>query len=343
MGDDLKLLDIMLQDSKDIDELYRPTNYWNDSVNKILNTILTEDLQNIRSRYSSCHSFGASDVQGDYFSLQKDKKIIPLTLLKYFSKINSSITKEDFQKLAYYQVFYYDKLYSINKLNEVSISNVWNPKDTFEMDGKQYSIAFLKYYLQYIYMSRFIDFDEVNIYIDLGTGMSKITEIIHKLHPKITILLFDIFPTIYVVDRYMNSLLPKETIGYEMTRKFIDLYDIKKGLIYVLPNWKFPLIKTLSHIDVFINSASFQEMEIPVVNNYLSFINQKASYIYLRETMNGKEKARYPGDIGNIEPVTFKDYQNNLKEYEIIDRSKSIFPLITRQYEDILFKKKQKG
>jgi len=340
MKDELKLFETMIQDFQNVKEIYRPTNYWNKYIDEIISVIKEDDLENIRSKNSIFNAFGGSDIQGDYFSLQKDKKIIPLSILRHFSKVTSSITKKNFQELAYYQAFYYDKLYGINKLNEVSISNVWNPKDVFEMDGKHYSIAFLKYYLQYVYMSRFIDFDNVSIYIDLGTGMSKVTEIIHKLYPNVTILLFDMFPVLYVVDRYMKSVFPKETIGYESTRDFSTLSNIKKGLIYVLPNWKFPLIDTLSRIDVFINSASFQEMELPVVNNYLSFVNQKASYIYLREDMNGKEKARYPGDIGNIEPVTFKDYYNCLKEYKIIDRSRSVFPLITKPYEDILFKRR---
>lgn len=340
MNNDFELLETMLNDSKAIDEIYRPTNYWNNYVDKMIDAIRTEDLNDIRSKSSVFTAFGGSDVQLDYFSIQKSKRIVPLTFLRYFARISSTISKGDLQRLAYYQASYYDNLYGINKLNEVSISNIWNPKDTFEMNGKQYSIAFLKYYLQYIYMSRFIDFNKVDTYVDLGTGMSKITEIIHKLHPNVTIILFDIVPTLYIVNRYMTALFPKETIGYETTREFSNLSNVKKGLIHILPNWKFPLIKTLSHIDVFVNSASFQEMEIPIVNNYLSIINQKARYIYLREVMNGKEKANSMGEHGNIEPVKIKDYLDNLKGYEIIDRSPSIFPLMSTAYEDMLFKLK---
>lgn len=344
--DNIKLLEAMLIDSKNIDEIYKPTNYWQWFVDKIVCELKKDGIGTIRNKKSKLFNvFGGSEVQVEYFRIQTS--LFPLRLIfhrdfvkKYFSVL-ASIDKKRLQDLAYYQCFYLDQFYGVNKLKDISIdtdSFSGASDDIFIMNGKSYTVNFLQYYLQYVYMSRFINFDKIKTFVDLGCGMSKVSEIVHKLHPRVTILLFDIVPTVYFTELYMQSVFPDSVIGYNETSLINDL-ELKEGKIYIFPNWKFPILKKFSSIDVFMNSGSFQEMEPEVVDNYLSFIKYKAKYVYLRAAMNGSEKAKGKGSFGSMCPVTFKDYKRNLSGYSIKDYSEAIFPLMVKKmYTDVLFR-----
>ena len=334
MEDDFKLLKKMLEDAKKTEEIYKPTNYWNNYVDKIVNELKENGMNHVRGKKDSVFSvFGGSEEQPDYFRIQKNNRFLPHRLKKYFS-VFSTISKQDLQSLAYYQVFYYDRLYNINKLEPLSVS-------LEDMNGRPYTISFLQYYLQYLYMSRFIDFNEVKVFVDLGCGMSRVSEIIHRLHPDVSIFLFDIVPTLYCTEYMMRETFPCDVVGYMETKDYVDLNHVEAGKIHVLPNWKFPLVRLLSSIDVFMNSGSFQEMEPDVVRNYLSFINRRAEWVYLRAAMSGSEKAERRGDFGSINPVVLEDYVRGLSGCSVFDRSMSVFPLIMKPgYEDIIFKRK---
>jgi len=332
------LLDIMTEDAQDVDKLYQPTNYFSYYSPKIMRELKKTGIENLRSKKNSFLShFGASDSQMDYFRVPKYCNYLPERFREYLVG-KSLLSKEELQHLAYHQASYLDKIYNVNKLDEVSVSLEGNPADVFYMDSKPYTISFLKYYLQYIYIRRFLDLDRIKIFVDHCCGMSKTSEIIHKLHPDVMILMFDIVPTVYITERYMKSVFPREVYGYATTKPLKNLeYD--QGKIYVFPNWKIPILDTLPSVDVFMDSAGFQEMEYNVVANYLSFVKGKARYIYLRERTCGVNKAK-KGKYGSINPVQLLDYISLLNNYEIINMENSIIPLVSIDYTDMIMKKR---
>jgi putative sugar O-methyltransferase len=50
-----------------------------------------------------------------------------------------------------------------------------------------------------------------------------------------------------------------------------DLSKISSGKIHFFGNWQIPMVESKKH-DLFINAASFGEMEPEVVQNYLKYI-----------------------------------------------------------------------
>ena len=72
-----------------------------------------------------------------------------------------------------------------------------------------------------------------------------------------------------------------------------------KGKIFICGNWNFPILENVQ-IDLFWNSASFQEMEPDIVANYLEYINAQANAVFLRADMKGSPNkvAKKKGDMG---------------------------------------------
>jgi hypothetical protein len=152
---------------------------------------------------------------------------------------------------------------------------------------------------------------------------------IKKAHPSATILLFDIIPQLYIQNQYLKAVFPNDVVDYYETRDIVSLKKLKKGKIYIFSNAKFPLIKDIK-ADLFWNTASFQEMEPMVVENYLSIVRGVPN-IYLMEQMNGMAVAHVPGSYGTFEQVTLQHYKKFLPNYKLLD----IVPALSNCTEDL--------
>ena len=113
----------------------------------------------------------------------------------------------------------------------------------------------------------------------------------------------------------------------------------------MLGSWQFNMLKSFN-FDLFWNSASFQEMEPAIVENYLSIIRNKADYIYLNQNMNGMPTGKI-GTLRVLEKTTDKTYLNSLSNYNLINRSEAFYPLtrakgISGNYEYMFFEKVNK-
>jgi putative sugar O-methyltransferase len=204
-------------------------------------------------------------------------------------------------------------------------STAGNPEDCFQIAGRTYTMATFFYYLHYVYCRRFIDFDQVRIYVELGTGMGKQVEVLRKLHPGMSFLLFDIPPQLYVAECFLDTVFPGDVISYEQTRDWTTLPEVQPGKIYMFGSWKFPLLDH-ARMDLFWNAASLQEMEPDVVANYLRPINAAASHVFLHEFMQGQGVAGRKGASGVLEPTTLEHYRAALSNFDLIDLSPSRKP-----------------
>lgn len=81
---------------------------------------------------------------------------------------------------------------------------------SFECEGRNYSYLHLYYYLRYAFMASQVNFDEIDTYVEIGSGSGRIVEIIKRLHPHLTVHLFDVGPQLYVANRYLNAVMPDQ-------------------------------------------------------------------------------------------------------------------------------------
>lgn len=301
--DDPELLELMLKDTRSAGSLYRPTNYWAVYEKTFLPQLRRLGLRDFASRKNSVlSSFGATDL--------------------------GSTASEEEKRRVFDWAAGLGRRLGARPLEELELSLVGNPKELIRYNGKEYPASALRYYLEYAYCCQFVDFDQVSILVELGSGAGKQAEVIKKLHPEITFLLFDIPPQLYVAEQYLKTVFPESVLSYRQTRQMESLTGIlqtRPRKICLLGNWKFPLVGDLS-FDLFWNAASFQEMEPAVVANYLHFVRGRAEAVFLHQMMGGKEVARRPGKHGVLRKTTLEQYKNGLAGYDLIDLSSGLLP-----------------
>jgi len=355
ISDDPELLKLMLEDTSESPDFYKPTNYWALYEKKFLPELEKYGLHDFRRRKSSIlSSFGATDLSNSLGQIDLFKnrifnnritRKIPLwskllsfqnTLLNKTFPVTSAYKVEEFERMFYELSRMYGKESGARPIEEFEASLAGNPEQVIKIGPRAYTISILWFYLQYAYCCNFLNFDNIEIMTELGGGAGKQVEVIKKLHPDTCFLLFDIPPQLYVCEQYLSSIFPNDVISYRDTKHMDSLPEDRKGKIFIFGNWKFPILEK-TPIDLFWNATSFQEMEPDVVANYLKFVNETARAVYLLEAMEGKEVASKEGSHGVLKQTTMEDYQKGLENFKLREGHSPYWPTLTRSNHDFSF------
>jgi putative sugar O-methyltransferase len=341
LKDDLSLLDLMTEDTESASDLYKPTNYWANYGKKLLPQLRSLGLRDFRrnKRMSILSRFGATDllpISEARISLWKSISIPPKVLellseVKTFEKLFGAISRgvsgvelQDVRTLCYEFAECYGEANGAKSIRELEASTVGNPENLFLVQGKMYTMLLLYYYIQYAYCCKYLDFDSIDTMVEIGSGAGKQIEVIKKLHPHISVYVFDIPPQLYVCEEYLSALFPDSVVSYRETRTMTSIPSDHEGKVFIFGNWKLPELSNFKY-DLFWNSASFQEMEPDVVLNYLKCVNEQTNYVFLNEMMGGQKLANRKGQLGVLEQTKLEHYKRGLKDFELLDLSKSIF------------------
>ncbi len=315
VSDNLQLMELMVEDGKKADPLYRPTPYWERFQAELISELKSQGLKDFRRRKNSIiERFGGVDLDPmeDFLYNSKDKALKPLQFAhKIKLGVNKSFGKNE--HLERYNIAYeYGKKNNAVSLDRLSTTFLGNPAEIFEINGNLYSTLILNKYIEYAYCCKFVNFDTINTITELGTGAGKQVEVIKKLHPNICFYLFDIAPEQYVGEQYLSALFPNDVVSYRETRQIEELPPPEKGKIFIIGNWKIPHLKNFNY-DLFWNSGSLDETEYAVAQNYLSFVNSQAKYVYLKMTSKGVRHT--------VHPVKLDDCRNFLTNFDLINKS----------------------
>lgn len=351
-----ELLKKMMSDLGESDPLFRPTNYWSFYERIFLPELATYGLKNFRHRRRSVlGSFGATDL---LFSsaLEIDNRFKHAwrlaELLNTFIK-NSSFISLRIEGLAvewvtpYYFSLVEDKFKKINmSLENCPTSLVGNPEDIIKIKNGHWSTAHLQYCSMFADVARHVPFEPGWIICELGAGMGRNVEIMAHLFNQATFLLFDIPPQLYVAHQYLQAVFGDRILEYEqaitLSPKGSDLPREAIGKILILPSWCMP---KWSHVktDIFWNSASFQEMEPDVVQNYLDMVIQMSpEWIYINALPKGNSwRQEVEGGGGMHTPVLEEYYFTFLNRlYDLMLAYDTDYFLRQRDYKSYLFKRK---
>jgi putative sugar O-methyltransferase len=348
MRDNIDLLDRMMKDMVSAPAFYRPTNYWQTYEPVTIKYLKDEGLENFRS-YDTCRlaSFGAGTYRSeplrqryknliDYKGFGKSsvlstifeiytrifdrlgKRFDLFNIKKFFTYENYYLQEfEEFKNLQYRHSKFLDTISGLNILDSIKDSGFGHPYDLFQINGKLYTLAFLRYFDQMAYMKMHIDVSSLKSIIEIGSGYGGFIEVFVKSFPHITYFNFDIAPQLYVAQQYLSAVFPGQVYTYE---NFLSNEKIEFGKyrIFCLPTWALETIPQ-TDFDLFINSASFQEMEPKVVKNYYSLIKDKVKYAYLFELANGSYKKTSDISGGCVEPLKLKDYISIFEDFKLIN------------------------
>src|SRR5579883_2573095 len=322
--DNPTLLANLFHDMESSSELWKPTNYWKVEQKALMPTLSREGIANFRSSSNSAYiTFGVTSAPHTLFKTLNTPAKLAIRLLKMLGlDVRNAIEEHRrtffaFQNMCFQLVLHCD---TDKELLTVADSGLANPRDLFSPEGynnREYTIAFLRYFWQYLWLKRFVDFKQIQAVMELGSGYGGQAEVICKLHPHITYIICDIPPQLYIAEQYLKSCFPGKVMSYSETARLesIHITQIASNRIIVLAPWQ--LERIIGNVDLFWNSASFQEMEPNVVRNYISIIQPlTAQYVYLLQLPAGQTIAREKGErYGVLEQTRLEHYVKYFDEF----------------------------
>ncbi len=336
----------MMDDMSKVNPIFKPGNYWKFYEKNILKQILKEDLNLLRSweggaGTGSIHSFGGGEME-----LQRGYKYYFHPFEKHFKKIDNNIIIKFYNsvinKLSKYNKFFsylsirsslarkiffdkikkefdmkYNLIELINpKLLEAKDSNFGEPIG-FIRDKKFYTNYFLNILIEYHHINKNFKNVKIKNVVELGAGTGILANIFLQLNKSVKYFIIDIPPTLFIAEYYLRNL-GYRIYGYNELKK--NNKNFKNFDIILLPTWKLNLLKNIN-IDLFINQASFQEMEKYQSLYYLNFFKKNSKYLYLRNAINGHSKTKKKGKFGVINPTKMVDCEKILKSsHKIINK-----------------------
>lgn len=303
-------------------EIFHVGRYWRAYEQKIIEEVKTADISELRSgKYPLFSTFGFNDLVYHYHPtmpsyVKTARKLVRKLFIDNRASLPYSLRIEDIQEMAYRHCLIQGQLIGARSITSIEASEFGNPQDVFQFQGKKYTMSFLNFYLRYCFAQQFINLKGDETIVELGSGSGYQTEILKKLYPGLTILCFDLPAQLYLCEQYLSGVFGSDMIeSSENNLELTSLSGIKKGKINFLGNWQMPLLKGFV-FDVFWNAASFGEMEPEIVTNYLSYIKDDASWVYLLQARKGKESTK---STGVAQPIRFEDYQAMLTtSYDLI-------------------------
>lgn len=314
----------LIEEYKKSPEIFQAGRYWKAYEDKIIREIEKTDINELRSgKHPIFATFGFGESIYYYHPNQFFYRKLILKIIRRFFITNKqilpySLSLLDIREMAYHHCLLQGELANIKPISEIEVSTFGKPQDLFKIKGKQYTMAFLTYYIRLCYAQKHLKLEGNEIIVELGSGSGHQVEILKKVFPNLTILCFDLPYSLYLCSEYLKKALGEESIiKPSIAINIKDTTNIEKGKVHMFGNWQFPLLKNFK-FDIFWNAASFGEMEPKIVKNYLNYILEGCQAIYLLQAKHGKESTKNKG----VEtPIRFDDYVSMLNGFKLIDES----------------------
>jgi putative sugar O-methyltransferase len=298
---DLSELDRMLAELEAQDDVYRPTAFWRAATECIIEELREGRLSEFRSLPSSLSFFvptygspgsGITDHQHD-------------ALLRRIGDDDIRPTKAELQlqqflsgkmaALADYRVLLAaDDTSRIPFLHKFSESQVGAPLEQFVLDGRRFSRSSLNYLLGLALLKKHLSDDAISTVLEVGGGFGTLGEVLCSAGlSDLRYIDIDIPPTAFVAQYFLSQALSVPVMTHARSYEIgvLPIEDLPP--LTVLPSWQ--IERLTGSVDLFVNFISFQEMEPPVVANYLKHVLRlDARWVLLRNLREGKQQGVHP-------------------------------------------------
>ena len=323
-------LSLAREDMLSQDVLYRPTTFWDAASSEIVRELNQYGMSCFRRLSTPLgffvptyglpgNSFSAAQAGGlqDWLAVEHPHAQKPSLSLQQF--LNGEAAA-----LADYRVFLAaDNPSRQPNLRNFTETNAGGPVEQFEFHSRKFSRSSLNYLLGLSMLKRHLDETEtVGTVLEIGGGFGSLGEILFSAGiQNLRYIDIDIPPTSFVAQWYLQQVAGLDSVTtYTETRNLhrLDISALKP--LSTLNAWQ--IEKLHGQVDLFVNFISFQEMEPPVVKNYLSHVSRlKARWVLLRNMREGKQK-RTAGHLAGVEtPIKGDDYAEMLPGYTLIERN----------------------
>ena len=316
--DDYKLLELMLRDVLAQPNIYRPSEYWSDYSTRVSLAIRKYGLKGFRSNPKIGKGF-CDTVSDDPFALLDTTSIRHrlhkvmrenLFVKKYFVDPYKHVLKARTEERNFYRNLYagiklgswYDDFKSSHQLPDTLLER---PSDTFQIKDHTIGASYLNSFLRLSSYETHVDFNSLSTVLEIGGGFGANAHTLLTAFPNICNYIYvDIPPMLYVGTQYLKSIYNSEVIDYSALCGVEDL-NIKthsERKIYALCPWQLEMLS--GSIDLFYNSASFQEMSVDIIENYAKLINKLSNkntkMIVIGYECGEGEKAHQPEKVSEL-------------------------------------------
>ncbi|MDH4380618.1 MAG: putative sugar O-methyltransferase [Gammaproteobacteria bacterium] len=329
MNNDYPDLRLARDDMRAQEALYRPTAFWDEASAEIERELVEQGVERFRSLPLPLGYFVPTyGTPGNSLSVEQ------VAGLRYgFAQVAPNDRKAqltldqllggELAALSDYRVLLAaddpDRLPALHRFSECSFGA---PQEQFTFDGRRFSRSSLNYLLGLAFLKKHLGGEPVRTVLEVGGGFGTLGEILAVGGVEDWRYIdVDIPPTSFVAERYLRAALGDARVaGYVQTRmrSVIDIASLPSAS--VLCSWQICSLR--GAVDLFVNFISFQEMEPPVVANYLHQVDRlQTRWVLLRNLREGKQAWRGPGTVGVEVPIRADDYVGMLPGYELVDRN----------------------
>lgn len=258
--------------------VYRPTNFWDFGLDKILHDLDTLGLEKF--------------------------KTWPTSGVWFYPRYGSGLTgvfeaRRDFDVAG---VRWNHERWPAN-LDDFGESPVGTPPQAYQLsqtEGVTFGRPYLNYLIVMAALSNHVDTPPKS-FLEIGGGFGVLGEIVLSRDPEARYVDIDIPPLVTVSSYYLTELFGRDRVQvYDDSIAATGPIEVKRSA--VVPSWRIEDVE--GDFDVFVNSFSFQEMEPEVVDNYIETVCAKGvTYAVSLNSEQGTAKAAKAGEWGSLEPV----------------------------------------
>jgi len=328
--------------------LYQPSSFWKENINKFFAIFEKQGIKNFRSNslannfFIPLYHLRREKNADKFFQIIKiQKKQTPklaTELIRQLSGYNHALAdyrtfkaSDDSNKLPFIHLF--------------SENSVGKPKEQFNFDGKLYSRSSLNYLLGISCLKKITKNFIPRKVLEIGGGFGILGHILGLSKvANLKYINLDLPPLSLISEIYLKKSFGDNKVTNslkEIKKKNISIKKLKK--FSSLPSWKIEDLK--GKIDLFVNFISFQEMEPYILKNYIkNILRLKPKYILLRNLREGKQKITKLNSIGVKKQIKSYLYIKLLKKnYKLVTKNVLPFGYLTYDgfnSEILIFKKK---
>ena len=292
MDDDVSLLDIMQADARDQSALYQPGEYWSRYLNRVDRGIRLRGISGFRSDTAIGRDYAGAPALDPLALVDPNK--LTTRLARWFMAsplIKSTITdrylalvRKHFDQMHLYRSYYYehehaDWLSELQKEYGLPQTMVGGAIDGITIRGVSISWFYIHHLARIRNFSTVVDFSKAGSAFEIGGGMAATAHLLLSMFPNITKYLYvDIPPMLYVGTQYLKHFFGDSVIDYRETRSADVIRfssDDRREIICICP-WQIERVE--ARLDLFWNSASFQEIALRAVQNYAAHVARLTSH-----------------------------------------------------------------
>ena len=294
-----------LEELRETDTLYRPTNFWGPGLDALLADMETRGLESFKSwptagwwfypRYGVGFTYAVIDavIATAMPSLPSTAK--PSWIRSALAATHEARRDFDTLRLAWNQQNWPCDLVGLGE------SKVGKPFQYYRFTNAEHGWTrpYLNYALCMAALSMHVDAPPKR-FLEIGGGFGVLGEFLLSRDPDAVYVNVDIPPLLTVASWYLRELFGDRVAVYDDRVAPTGPLDLTGSA--VMPNYRLPDLT--GEFDVFVNSFSFQEMEPDVVENYVDLVVARGvRWVVSLNSRLGKP-LHTDEPVGVIDPVT---------------------------------------